>query len=87
MTSTTILFMLSLILRKLSQVATNIPPPRVLDSLVRFIDRVVPLPKEEKDSEDTLDGQYSHIAHSLNNLAFAFFSLVYFVVMTFSFIF
>uniref|UniRef100_A0A914CFB4 ShKT domain-containing protein n=1 Tax=Acrobeloides nanus TaxID=290746 RepID=A0A914CFB4_9BILA len=87
MTSTTILFMLSLILRKLSQVATNIPPPRFLDTLAHFIDRLIPLPHEGKDEEETSDGQYSRIAHALNNLAFAFFCLVYFLVMSFSFIF
>lgn len=85
--STAILFLSSLMLRRLSQTSTNIPAPRAIDAALAIVDRFIPIPRGGKDAEDTQAGQYSDIAHSLNNLIFALFFVIYVVVVVACFVF
>lgn len=85
--ATAVLFLSSLALRRLSQATTNIPPPRAIDAALTIVDRFVPIPRGGKDSDETQAGQYSEMAHSLNNLLFAVLFLIYAVVIITSFVF
>ncbi|KAI6233899.1 ShKT domain and Neurotransmitter-gated ion-channel ligand-binding domain-containing protein [Aphelenchoides fujianensis] len=85
---TCFLFIVSLFLRKISQSTSNIPPPHFLNRFVGFIENFLPMPSiESKDAQESNSGAYSRIAHTLNNLLFAFFTLVYILVIVCSFVF
>ena len=86
--ATGFLFILSLLLRKISQSSSNIPPPRLVERLVSAVERILPMPSiETKDAQDSSGGTYSRVAHAFNNLTFALFTLVYLIVIIFTFIF
>uniref|UniRef100_A0A1I7Y6W0 ShKT domain-containing protein n=1 Tax=Steinernema glaseri TaxID=37863 RepID=A0A1I7Y6W0_9BILA len=84
---TALLFIVSLVLRRLCQSSSQIPPPHSVDVVLSVIDRFVPIPAPAKDAEDTTQGKYSGVAHTLNNLVFAISFLVYVIAITFSFVF
>ncbi|TMS39414.1 hypothetical protein L596_005941 [Steinernema carpocapsae] len=84
---TAFLFIISLVLRRLSQSASQIPPPHIVDVVTSMIDKFVPMPSPGKDSEETTQGKYSGVAHTMNNLIFAICFILYVIVITFSFVF
>uniref|UniRef100_A0A7E4VTQ5 ShKT domain-containing protein n=1 Tax=Panagrellus redivivus TaxID=6233 RepID=A0A7E4VTQ5_PANRE len=86
--TTALLFLLSLILRKLALSNTSLPPPRRLTAFVELIDKVLPFSSatnKESENEAAL-GSYAYVAYGINNVVFAFFFLVYIIVIAFSFL-
>ncbi|KAI6216093.1 ShKT domain and Neurotransmitter-gated ion-channel ligand-binding domain-containing protein [Aphelenchoides besseyi] len=85
---TCFLFIVSLLLRKISHSTSNIPPPHLINRFVGFVENFLPMPSmESKDAQESNSGVYSRIAHTINNLTFAFFTLVYILVIVWSFVF
>lgn len=85
--ATAVLMASTLALRRLSQVNSNIPLPRSIYALLTLTDRLIPLPKGGKESEETPMGYYSDVAYTLNNVVFSLTYLVYGLVMIVSFVF
>ncbi|KAI6171008.1 ShKT domain and Neurotransmitter-gated ion-channel ligand-binding domain-containing protein [Aphelenchoides bicaudatus] len=85
---TCLLFLASLFLRKLSQSTSNIPPPHFVDKFLSLIERFLPMPSmNTKDTQESNNGAYARMAHTLNNLMFALAFIIYALVIVFSFVF
>ncbi|KAI6202541.1 ShKT domain and Neurotransmitter-gated ion-channel ligand-binding domain-containing protein [Aphelenchoides besseyi] len=81
---TCFLFIVSLLLRKISQSTSNIPPPHLINRFVGFVENFLPMPSmDSKDAQESNSGVYSRIAHTINNLTFAFFTLIYMLVIVY----
>lgn len=86
--STGFLFVMSLALKRLAHAQTNIPLPHYVETFLITADKWVPFPLRSTNSpsknlmnENELPSQtsgiYTEIAHVLNRLTFAFFTLIY----------
>ncbi|CAD5225692.1 unnamed protein product [Bursaphelenchus xylophilus] len=84
---TSILFITSLALRRLSQSTSNIPPPNIINRIVDLVETVLPLPQPTKDAEDSQSSHYSRVAHVFNNLIYGIVACLYIVIIVFSFLF
>ncbi|MFH4981319.1 hypothetical protein AB6A40_008028 [Gnathostoma spinigerum] len=80
---TSILFLVSLFLRRLAQRIVVIPPPHRVDQMIAVINRLIPISINEKDGEDTDKNsfKYAPIAHTLNHLVFLLFIIIYIIVI------
>lgn len=93
MFATTFLFLISLILKSLSQTKTNIPLPRCVNNAIIYIDEKIPkllkiqknnneLQQEHKEDGTTeffhkSDNYYTIMSYSLNHIIFSLFFLIY----------
>jgi small-conductance mechanosensitive channel len=83
---TTLLFLSTLILRRLSQSNSNIPLPRSLYVALTLADKILPVPKGSKEvGEESMAGNYSDVALTLNNLVFCLVFIIYLLVIVPSF--
>lgn len=85
--ASTMLFIFSLILRKMSQSESQIPPPHTVDQFIGLVNRILRIPISNKEAHGTSQGSYAPLAHVLNNLCFAIFLIAYLLAIAFSFIF
>uniref|UniRef100_A0AC34QS95 ShKT domain-containing protein n=1 Tax=Panagrolaimus sp. JU765 TaxID=591449 RepID=A0AC34QS95_9BILA len=87
---TTLLFVISLILRKMALTTSTLPPPRFLTNILSYVDKFLPSfgdsANEKESGESESQGPYAHIAYTLNNLIFACLFMIYIVVIAFSFL-
>uniref|UniRef100_A0A0K0EM32 ShKT domain-containing protein n=1 Tax=Strongyloides stercoralis TaxID=6248 RepID=A0A0K0EM32_STRER len=84
LSATAILFIGSLVLRKLSLSTNRVPPPHRLTIFCDFIDRIIPINGKETDSSST--SEYSRMAHSFNILLYAIATFAYIIAITAVFI-
>uniref|UniRef100_A0AC34GPF6 ShKT domain-containing protein n=1 Tax=Panagrolaimus sp. ES5 TaxID=591445 RepID=A0AC34GPF6_9BILA len=88
--TTALLFVLSLILRKMANSTSTLPPPHFVTTILNFVDHFLPFSSgaaEVKNPEEAAErGPYAHVALTFNNLLFAFCFLVYIIAIAFSFL-
>uniref|UniRef100_A0A0N5A3D5 ShKT domain-containing protein n=1 Tax=Parastrongyloides trichosuri TaxID=131310 RepID=A0A0N5A3D5_PARTI len=83
--TTAILFIGSLILRKLALSNNRVPPPHHVTMICDVIERILPI-NNSKESEISGEGEYSKVAHSFNILLFAIATFAYIIAITAVFI-
>uniref|UniRef100_A0A0M3JZ43 ShKT domain-containing protein n=1 Tax=Anisakis simplex TaxID=6269 RepID=A0A0M3JZ43_ANISI len=84
-----VVFIVSLILRRIAQTESTIPPPHVVDQFVTLINRFLPISSSPASTKevDNSRNQHAPFAHCVNNLMFLFTLCIYLIVITASFIF
>ncbi|CCH63800.1 ShKT domain-containing protein [Caenorhabditis elegans] len=85
MTWTAILFVISLVLERMATSQVDIPPPHGVSTFAGLVNKFLPIPKNSKHEDSTL--QYAAFAHALNHVIFALSTVLYFIVILFSFVF
>ncbi|UMM29712.1 hypothetical protein L5515_011933 [Caenorhabditis briggsae] len=85
MTWTAILFVVSLVLERMATSQVDIPPPHSVSTFSGLVNKILPIPKNSKHEDSSL--QYAAFAHALNHVIFALSTVLYFVVILFSFVF
>ncbi|KAE9554786.1 hypothetical protein FO519_001983 [Halicephalobus sp. NKZ332] len=86
--TTSMLFIVVLVLRKIALSKSTLPPPHFITSLMNFTDKFLPFSSTpEKEEEESERGPYAHVAYTLNNLLFTLFLFIYIVAIVCSFLF
>uniref|UniRef100_A0A0N5C6V0 ShKT domain-containing protein n=1 Tax=Strongyloides papillosus TaxID=174720 RepID=A0A0N5C6V0_STREA len=84
LSATAILFISSLMFKKMSHSTNRVPPPHQLTIICDLINRILPLFSKESDSNS--EGEYFKIAHSFNVLLYAIATFAYIIAITSVFI-